>query len=524
MPSPANSQRNSQEKLPPTLSLSNSTPNAEGPPSSATQLGARRSVSVTYNLGARSDSTYNEASSSAVAAAKDSIRVLQQEENLGNLWGNDADFDTLLEWDDTIEKMLQSTEEEFLASQQLELTGVTLDHRGPGGSLPPRRQNPTTSMDLDTPPTDGGPSFPQVAPMDTTPAQPAVWSDELSALKEELAKLREENRRALHEKEELLTHKYTSDGEIAIIRKRLVKSEAENTQLQEKVNQALTRNQDEKEQLQQTMNRELEVLRTELNFKQQELTAAQMSARIPPATTGSRNRTPTRLMNSPRPIAPSPSPAGFPNMLDFYGPPIPSPPAIITESVGTMTDPLLPPVPMPKPEPEPAPTVVPPSPVDGTRSPKGTGSARIPPLPMVVVLGQLKSIYHGLPATHRSEVADHLFAALVLEISYYQAEADGARIPAKLTKFMRDTIDTPLHRATDDQSLVNPDSLSTTPNSSPSLFYPYVYIMSRLTFGHHESDALNRLSEKAHDLLALVLTPEEEEDVMACAPPSELVA
>ncbi|KAJ1974019.1 hypothetical protein H4R34_004878 [Dimargaris verticillata] len=358
----------------------------------------------------RPDATFSASISSAQAAANQCIRELQSDPTAmaaaGRRGANapaaassrngDTDFDALLEWDESIELMLQSTEDEFFHTQTLHApqplsssstTGPTTP--GPTDGQSPRRwsaalasrNNSTDTSTWSKPhPINSMPSTMDrlTAPSPARTAQVASapspgleatshtagkgigrQAKELMGVQEELSRLHDENRQLSTEKSDLLNLKYTHEGEIAIIRKRLVKSETENAQLQERINTASMQSSLEKETLQRAMSREVERLRTELEFKSQELIAAQMTPRSVVINTGPPpSSSPTPSVSTPvssRAETPPSLGRGFLDSSAFYAPP-PQPhlhpqpataPPLLTKStasVGVMTDQsLLPP-------------------------------------------------------------------------------------------------------------------------------------------------------------------------------------
>ncbi|KAJ1655127.1 hypothetical protein IWQ61_005064 [Dispira simplex] len=282
----------------------------------------------------------------------------------------DPDF----EWDETLERVLQSAEESFFSTQQqvphLNQPPLTHEHfsealaEGPVETPPPEirpfpRDNQLYNITRDTQGYPGSliphpfPALPETTHQGySEPNRP-----EIATLKEELSKLREENRQLGLTKEELLTQKYTREGEIAIIRKRLVKSEAENTQLQESVNQLVNQHHREKEGLRNQLESELAQLRTDLEFKQQELIALQMTP-VPTRSTVIMPSPASTSESSTHSRRPLPSADDFLDASAFYAPPefrttarselqtttpavevelTPSKPVVV--SVGIMTDP-----------------------------------------------------------------------------------------------------------------------------------------------------------------------------------------
>ncbi|KAJ1973748.1 hypothetical protein H4R35_003951 [Dimargaris xerosporica] len=356
----------------------------------------------------RPDATFSTSISSAQAAANRSIRELQSDLTTGAAAGRHgtdtpadtssrygaADFDALLEWDESIELMLQSTEDEFFHTQTLHapqplsssstagpVTPCPMDGQSPrrwSAALASRNNSTDASTWSKPPHTTGLPSAMDRSKV-LSPAQSAQifrasspglettshtngkggghQAKDLMGAQEELSRLHDENRQLTAEKEDLLNLKYTHEGEIAIIRKRLVKSETENAQLQERINTASMQSSLEKENLQRAMSREVERLRTELEFKSQELIAAQMTPRSVVIAAG----LPPSASESPSPSASTPAGShaatppslgrGFLDSSAFYAPPpqpqsatAPLPATKTTISVGVMTDcSLLPP-------------------------------------------------------------------------------------------------------------------------------------------------------------------------------------
>ncbi|KAJ1957294.1 hypothetical protein IWQ62_005125, partial [Dispira parvispora] len=382
----------------------------------------------------------------------------------------DPDF----EWDEALERVLQSAEEHFFSTQQqvphLNHPPATHEHLGEtlvGGpaETPPSEGHPfprdsqvyNTTRDTQGYPTSLVP-HPFPAPPETThQAYSEPTPPEIATLKEELSKLREENRQLSVTKEELLTQNYTREGEIAIIRKRLVKSEAENTQLQESVNQLVDQQNREKEDLRNHLNHELEQLRTELEFKQQELVALQMTPAPPrPAITiPSPAPTSESSSHSRRPL---PSADDFLDASAFYAPPgfrstapsesqtitpaveaEPTPPKPVGVSVGIMTDPWPQPQTPQKKDRDSAESPLP----DSTGQPGSAAPQSVlagdPPTsaPALVAFTQLQHWYSFISQSHPFERLNQIYFQLTQMLTRYQRTYLSSALTRGIVAYIR---------------------------------------------------------------------------------------
>ncbi|KAJ1916755.1 hypothetical protein IWQ60_008005 [Tieghemiomyces parasiticus] len=459
------------------------------------------------------------------ALAQDSIRGMQPTAfSAATSQWQETELDAMLEWDDAFERLIRTTEEEFSATQNE--SGLELPPQQAQSPLPAQPPIPRHRPGLPRPPTPsvsgeplgypGSPAAQPLPPSTLTSRQPSASGlvspapgradgperDELAALHEELNALRAENRRAATEKESLLTQKYTHEGEIAIIRRRLVKSEAENTQLQERAARALTDKLAEKDHDKAILLRELDKVQTELNFKKQELAAAQMSGGIggnaarPLASPGDHTARRVRSLTPrgtpaavathlhPPPSSPAPpvvsSPNGFLDVSAFYGPTPsathPSTPErgpVMTVSVGVSTD--------PPPQPQTPPPVAGPdltsaaktSPLTSTKAPQSAATAltsptfptrpvadaevpsggthsSVRPLQTAALLHELHTMYNRFSIHCNVAATDTLFAEVTYEVSCYRGRPCTADSAARFATYISSALTTTLNQSVPD--------------------------------------------------------------------------
>ncbi|KAJ1953015.1 hypothetical protein EC988_003236 [Linderina pennispora] len=100
---------------------------------------------------------------------------------------------------------------------------------------------------------------------------------EMVRIMDDLERLREENRRIQAEAEQLKLQLYTKEGEVKIVRENLARTEVENTHLQEQLANQIANVNAEQARTRRDFEGEIERLKTEIFFQQQEAQAAAMT-------------------------------------------------------------------------------------------------------------------------------------------------------------------------------------------------------------------------------------------------------
>ncbi|KAJ1994102.1 hypothetical protein GGI25_000861 [Coemansia spiralis] len=127
----------------------------------------------------------------------------------------------------------------------------------------------------------------------TLPASPNIQArSDSTSLTEEVERLRIENERMRTETEQLKVQLYTKEGEVRIVRENLARTEINNTHLQEQLANQISNSATEQKLAEKKLQGEIERLKTELFFQQQEAQVAAISV--------NGNQTPHAAGSTPR--------------------------------------------------------------------------------------------------------------------------------------------------------------------------------------------------------------------------------
>ncbi|KAJ1829804.1 hypothetical protein LPJ56_000116 [Coemansia sp. RSA 2599] len=146
---------------------------------------------------------------------------------------------------------------------------------------------------------------------------------------EELERLKMENARIRAESEQLRAQLYTKEGEVKIVRENLARTEIDNTHLQERLANQIASSTLLHKELETKLREEIERLRTELAFQQQEVQAAVM-VKTPVSSRSMLGTQKTASRSAKAHSVASPNPAGsntrslastYPSIEDFVATP-----------------------------------------------------------------------------------------------------------------------------------------------------------------------------------------------------------
>ncbi|KAI7834877.1 hypothetical protein BX661DRAFT_168073 [Kickxella alabastrina] len=132
----------------------------------------------------------------------------------------------------------------------------------------------------------------------TSSGLPNTGSNNSGGIANELERLRMENTRIRAESEQLRAQLYTKEGEVKIVRENLAKTEIDNTHLQERLTNQITSSAQIQSQSEAKLRDEIDRLKTELVFQQQEAQVAAISKASITWTGASGAKRPTRNIDS----------------------------------------------------------------------------------------------------------------------------------------------------------------------------------------------------------------------------------
>lgn len=192
------------------------------------------------------------------------------------------------------------------------------------------------------------PPQPQPQPVQSQPSQPppptTTSTTEITQLQSRIAQVSTQLQQYKRENEALMSSTFQKDGEISIIRNKIIKMETENLALKEALMTQTRLASESKEEEKLELKREIERLKTELEFKSHEVQELALSKTMSHQNHLSQPQPqpfPSSATNSPRNPKSSKKGSSFPSLSSFHDDIGIKPPPVVkkpTKSIAIMTD------------------------------------------------------------------------------------------------------------------------------------------------------------------------------------------